>query len=79
MEVFMKIKEVDSKVIIDDFEFYGQIEQEKYCPKCNFNLVYYDDFDTYFCPKCNSWSESKCSDPSCKYCTNRPEKPLSRK
>ncbi|SES44419.1 hypothetical protein [Psychrobacillus sp. OK032] len=75
----MKIKEVDSKVIIDDFEFYGQIEQEKYCPKCKFNFVYYDDFDTYFCPKCNSWIESKCSDPNCKYCPNRPEKPLSRK
>lgn len=75
----MEIKEVDSKVIVDDFEFYGQIEQEKYCSTCKFNLVYYDNFDTYFCPKCNSWIESKCSDPSCKYCPNRPEKPLALK
>jgi len=56
----MEIKEVDNKVIVDDFEFYGQIEQEKYCSTCKLNLVYYDNFDTYFCPKCNSWIESKC-------------------
>lgn len=73
----MEIKEEDGKVIIDHFELYGQIEREKYCSTCKFNLVYYDDFDTYFCPKCNNWIESKCSDPNCKYCPNRTEKPLS--
>lgn len=72
----MKIVEKYGKVIIDNFEFYGQIEQDMYCTKCKFNLVYYDDFDAYFCPKCNRWTESKCSDPTCKYCPNRPEKPL---
>lgn len=75
----MRIIEVDNKVIIDDFEFYGQIEQEKFCFKCKSNLLYYDDFDTYFCPKCNSWIELNCSDPQCKYCPNRPVKPLSFK
>lgn len=35
----MEIKEVDSKVIVDDFAFYGQIEQEKYCSTCKFNLL----------------------------------------
>lgn len=50
-------------------ELYGQIEREKYCSTCKFNLIYYDNFDTYFCPKC--------SDPNCKYCPNRTEKPLS--
>lgn len=75
----MKIKEVDGKVRIDDFEFYGQIQQAKYCSTCKFNLVYYDDFDTYFCPRCNRWIESKCSDPTCNYCSTRPEKPLSDK
>ena len=75
----MKIKEVDGKVIIDDFEIYGQIEQEKYCSKCDFHLIYYDDFDTYFCPECNSWMESACSDSTCRYCSNRPETPLSQK
>ena len=75
----MKIKEVDGKVIIDDFEIYGQIEQEKHCSTCKFHLIYYDDFDTYFCPECNSWMESACSDPTCGYCSNRPETPLSQK
>ncbi|MGY3188992.1 hypothetical protein [Lysinibacillus sp. TE18511] len=74
----MKITEDYGKVMIDDFEFYGEIKQEK-CSKCKFNLVYYDDFDSYFCPKCNSWIESKCSDPTCKYCSNRPETPLTHK
>ncbi|MBB4826321.1 hypothetical protein HNO89_003580 [Sporosarcina luteola] len=75
----MEIKELHGKVTIGDFELYGQIEEEKYCSTCNFNLIYYDDFDTYFCPKCNNWLESKCNDPNCKYCCNRPEKPLSQK
>lgn len=75
----MKIIEYYVKVIIDGFEFYGQIEQNKFCSQCKSNVVYYDDFDAYFCPKCNSWTNSKCSDPHCKYCANRPEKPLSSK
>ncbi|MGF6949849.1 putative RNA-binding Zn-ribbon protein involved in translation (DUF1610 family) [Neobacillus sp. B4I6] len=66
----------DDKVIIDDFEFYGHIDQKQRCSNCKFNLVYYEDFDAYFCPKCNYWTESKCSDLVCEYCPNRPEKPL---
>ncbi|MET0959326.1 MAG: hypothetical protein ABWX58_03270 [Psychrobacillus psychrotolerans] len=38
-EIFIEIKEDNSQVIIDDFEFYGQIEQEKYCSTCKFNLL----------------------------------------
>ncbi|AVK84272.1 hypothetical protein C3943_12180 [Lysinibacillus sp. B2A1] len=75
----MKIKEDGYKVIIDNFVFDGQVEQDNFCTKCKFNLVYYDDFDAYFCPKCNSWIESKCSDSKCKYCFKRPEKPLPNK
>ena len=75
----MKITEQNGQVTIDGFEFYGEIQQGKHCTKCKSNLVYYDIFDTYFCPKCNSWTESKCSDPNCRYCPNRPKKPLDRK
>lgn len=75
----MKIVEKDGQVIIDGFELYGQIEQNNFCSQCKSNLVYYDKFDTYFCPKCNSWTESKCSDPQCKYCPSRPEYPLPSK
>lgn len=75
----VKILEVYGKVIKDGFEFYGQVEEEQFCSTCKFNLVYYDDFDAYFCPQCNSWSESKCSNTNCKYCSSRPEKPLVQK
>lgn len=72
----MKMIEVYGKVKIGDFEFYGQIKQDKFCTTCEVNLVYYDDFDAWFCPKCNDWIESTCSDPNCKYCPNRPVTPL---
>jgi len=75
----MEIREADGIVKIDEFELYGHIEQGKYCSECKFELVYYDKFDTYFCPACNRWTESRCSDPDCNYCLNRPEKPLSLK
>lgn len=72
----MKILESNGKILIGELEFYGQIEQEQFCAQCKFNLVYYDDFDTYICPKCNSWTEPKCSDPHCKYCPDRADQPL---
>lgn len=75
----MEIVEKHRIVKMDDFEFYGQIEQGKFCSKCKFNLAYYDDFDSYFCPKCNSWTKSQCSDPNCACCHNRPETPLPHK
>jgi len=75
----MKIEELDDLVIIDNFEIEGFIDRKKFCSKCKNSLVYYEDFDTYFCPKCNEWNEKKCSDPECDYCVNRPEKPLAFK
>jgi hypothetical protein len=75
----MKIEEKDDKVIIDDFEIDGHIDEDRCCSNCKFNLVYYEDFDAYFCSKCNYWTESKCSDPDCNYCPQRPEKPLPNK
>lgn len=72
----MKIVEKDGKIRIGDLEFYGQIQHGSKCAACKANLIYYDAFDTYFCPKCNEWTEPKCSDPSCTYCPNRPDTPL---
>lgn len=77
--LIMEILEVDGKVIIGGFEFYGQIQHNNFCSQCKSNLIYYDKFDTYFCPKCNSWTESKCSDPHYEYCPNRPKYPLPSK
>ena len=32
--------------------------------------------DAYYCPECNRWNEPTCSDPECRECSTRPEKPL---
>ncbi len=46
------------------------------CPQCHTKEKYSDKFDTYYCEQCNVWSESKCDDPTCDYCTRRPEQPI---
>jgi exosome complex RNA-binding protein Csl4 len=45
------------------------------CDKCNSDLKHDEGHDTIYCPKCDEWKESKCSDKECFYCSNRPEKP----
>lgn len=30
--------------------------------------------DAYFCRKCGEWLESKCKDPDCEFCKDRPER-----
>jgi hypothetical protein len=30
-------------------------------------------FDTYYCPTSGVWLESKCEDPNCEHCANRPK------
>lgn len=72
----MNIRETDTKVIIDGIEIEGFIDEENFCPICSTNQIYYEDYDCYFCPKCNYWIEKKCGDPDCFYCAKRPEKPL---
>ncbi|XRG80388.1 hypothetical protein V5E38_08825 [Rossellomorea sp. GAMAL-10_SWC] len=72
----MKIEEKDDYVIIDGYEIDGFIDKKQQCSKCNNSLIHYEDFEAFFCPNCNAWTEEKCMDPSCYYCPNRPENPL---
>jgi len=47
------------------------------CSKCGEMGIYYDLYDSFFCPYCNFWLDSKC--PSylyCQYCSKRPEYPI---
>ena len=37
---------------------------------------YSEEFDAYYDDDTNEWLESVCDDPTCEYCTERPEKPL---
>lgn len=48
----------------------------KKCEKCNSKLSYNEKWDSYYCYKCNVWTEKQCDDPKCFYCPNRPEKPV---
>jgi hypothetical protein len=45
------------------------------CDKCGQKLVLYASIDTYACLKCDRWTEDKCSDKSCYFCSLRTEKP----
>lgn len=37
---------------------------------------YSEDYDAFYDPKENVWTEDKCTDPTCEYCTIRPERPI---
>lgn len=73
----MRIFEDEEKYIvyIDGFEVEGFI-CESFCKKCSHFQIYYERFDAYFCPQCNEWSEPKCGNPACEYCSQRPPQPL---
>lgn len=43
----------DTAVIIKGIEIQGFIDEENFCPICSTNQIYYENFDSYFCPKCN--------------------------
>ena len=46
------------------------------CGECGEPIVYQIRWDAACCPACNEWRESKCSDPGCMFCANRPDSPL---
>ncbi|MDD4564211.1 MAG: hypothetical protein PHE79_01800 [Eubacteriales bacterium] len=71
------IENENDKVTIDGIRIEGFISDDR-CKVCNQNLILYKKYDALFCPECNQWAESKCSDPDCVYCRNRPDKPLER-
>jgi len=50
---------------------------DRKCPYCKSIQFYFIKYDAYFCKKCNKWLESNCKDPKCKFCVDRPKKPLS--
>lgn len=46
-----------------------------FCKNCKSHLNYDERWDSYFCVVCEIWTEKKCDDLSCYFCSNRPEKP----
>ena len=49
--------------------------KDNLCSKCGTLVSYNEQFDTYYCKKCNVWLEPACSDKNCEYCSKRPKKP----
>ena len=58
-------------VVIDGAEFSGWITKRR-CDKCRERLIYHEQYDEDFCPKCNEWTRSEPSDWEFK----RPDRPL---
>ena len=46
------------------------------CNRCGHALEQDPDYDAHFCRQCNRWTEAKCQDPNCEFCSKRSEKPL---
>jgi hypothetical protein len=46
------------------------------CDSCGSRRICHEDYDAYFCPSCDAWLESTCSDKACSYCSQRPDRPL---
>ena len=40
------------------------------------DIKYSEEYDAYYNQTTNEWTETKCDDPACEYCTNRPERPV---
>ena len=38
-------------------------------------IQYNEEFDAYYDDETNEWIEDKCDDPTCEYCTTRPDRP----
>ena len=37
-------------------------------------VIYNEQYDSYFCPQCREWTEDKCSDSACDFCVDRPDR-----
>ncbi len=55
-------------------KFLSSIKKGK-CSKCGRERSYSDRFDSFYCSQCDIWSETKCSDPECSFCKDRPDRP----
>ncbi|MDS9470433.1 hypothetical protein [Sporosarcina pasteurii] len=66
---------IEGTFLMKDGEVYDSHEVANRCAVCLNPLAYHDDYDSHFCPDCDEWREETCSDSSCEYCLERPEKP----
>lgn len=41
---------------------------------CGSDLAYNERYDAYYCEGSDEWVEAACDEPSCFYCSGRPDK-----
>lgn len=46
------------------------------CSECGKPLMYFYTYDAYCCISCDIWTEEKCPDPECEFCSKRPDSPM---
>ena len=68
-------KEIEGIFLMKNGKIRNLVELPNHCKICLDPLDYNDEHDSIFCPSCDEWRESSCSDPTCEYCLARPEKP----
>jgi hypothetical protein len=54
----------------------GYHDRRHRCNRCGRRTELSDQYDAYYCGHCNRWVESKCRDVTCRFCSQRPERPL---
>lgn len=45
------------------------------CPECGGKTKRNEKYDVYFCAACDVYSEERCGDTKCFYCSRRPDRP----
>ncbi len=50
-------------------------ETKSICPECGKPLLYFYTYDAECCISCDIWTENKCGDPECEFCSKRPDTP----
>ena len=54
----------------------GYHDRRHRCNRCGQSTELHDQYDAFYCGYCNRWVESKCRDVNCRFCSQRPERPL---
>jgi hypothetical protein len=60
----MRVKEDKARQVVEinGIELSGWISKKR-CTKCGAALIYHQQHDEEFCPKCNEWVEPETTDP----------------
>ena len=59
-------------------KYYKNRSDNMRCKECDTSLEYNQEYDSHYCPVCNIWAEETCDDKHCKFCKDRPEKPMDK-